>query len=180
MEIVDRTLLNETVATGADVVVRADLSNFHPVRGRITLNLTADGVLLAQRTVTVGVDARRSVYLGARFDTPGRYEIHLDGVSVGTVNVARATETATGSPTATRTPTSVSTRTLTPTLTPTTSGPEESPTEAPADSTPTDAAGGTVSIETTSGSGPGFGFGALIGTVAALAGWSAVRRERSD
>lgn len=169
-------------------MVKADLSNFNPYRGSITLNLTADRALLAQRTVTVGIDAQRTVHLRTRFDAPGRYEMRLEGEPVGTVTVVRPTETATESPRATRTPTSVPTRTSTPTSvptrtptpTPTPSGSGASTTGTPADPTPADVTDGAASVETTSGSGPGFGPVALFGAVAALAGWSAVRRERGD
>jgi len=95
VEITDRRLLNETVTTDSDVVVRVDLTNFDPARGRITLNLTADRTLVAQRTVTVGVDGRRTVDVRATLDGPGRYEIRLNGVSVGTVTVTTATDSPT-------------------------------------------------------------------------------------
>lgn len=176
VQIVDRTLLNGTVSPASDVVVRVGLSNLYPARGRITLNLTADRALATQRTVTVGVDEQRTALLRTRFDAPGRYEIRLNGVSVGTVRVLPATVTATERPTATRTPTSASTRTLTPTS-------ASSPGPSTGDSggsTPTSAGSGTASIETTSGSGPGFGVRVLIGAIGTLAGWSAVRRERSS
>jgi len=95
VEITDRRLLNESVTTGSDVVVRVDLTNFDPVRGRITLNLTADRTLVAQRTVAVGVDSRRTVDVRVTLDVPGRYEIRLNGVSVGTVTVTTATDSPT-------------------------------------------------------------------------------------
>ena len=98
MEITDRELLNGTVATGEDVVVRVDLANFYPARGRVTLNLTADGTLLTRRSVTVGVDERRTVYLRAVPSDPGRYDLRLDGVPVGTVTVTAAVESTTASP----------------------------------------------------------------------------------
>lgn len=101
MTITDRTLLNRTVTTGAPVVVRVDLSNFDPVRGRITLSLAANDTLVAQRSVAVGIDAERTVYLRTRFDSPGRYALDLDGVPVGTVSVRAA---GTGTPPATPTP----------------------------------------------------------------------------
>jgi hypothetical protein len=97
VEVEDRELLNGTVATGEEVVVRVDLSNFHPARGRITLNLTADGTVVARRTVTVGVDERRTVYLRAVPNDPGQYELRLDGVSVGTLTVTAADGSATAS-----------------------------------------------------------------------------------
>jgi hypothetical protein len=81
------------------VVVQVDLSNFDPVRGRITLNLTANRTVLAQRTVTVGVDTQRTVYLRTRFDSPGRYGLQLNDETVGNVLVtAVTTETPTVSP----------------------------------------------------------------------------------
>jgi hypothetical protein len=97
VEVEDRELLNGTVTVGEEVVVRVDLANFHPAQGRITLNLTADGTLVARKTVTVGVDERRTVYLRAVPNDPGRYELRLDGVSVGTVTVTAADGSATAS-----------------------------------------------------------------------------------
>lgn len=100
MEITDRRLLNDTVTTGEEVVVRVDLANHNPIRGRITLNLTANRSLVAQRTVTVGFDAQRTVHLRAVPRVPGRYEMRLDGVPIGTLEVtATATDTASRSPT---------------------------------------------------------------------------------
>lgn len=110
------------------MVVAVELANFDPVRGRITLNLTANRTLTAQRSVTVGMDARRTVYLQTTFDRPGRYRLRLNGDTVGSVLV-------TAPPTETPTVVPSPEPTLTPgTLTPTpigddTQGP--SPTSAP-------------------------------------------------
>jgi hypothetical protein len=90
VEITDQELLNESVAAGEEVVVRVDLANFHPARGEITLNLTTDFTLAAQRTLTVGVDERRTVYLRTVPDAPGEYDLRLNGVSVGTLTVTAA------------------------------------------------------------------------------------------
>jgi len=96
VEITDWRLLNQTVTTGTPVVVQADLANFDPVRGRITLALTANGSVVAQRTVAVGTDARRTVYLRTTFDRPGSYRLQLNGDAVGSVRVtALPTETPT-------------------------------------------------------------------------------------
>ena len=100
-------------------MVRVDLTNFHPVRGRITLNLTANRTLVAQKTVAVAVDGRRTVYLRTTFDIPGRYALRLGAAPVGTVEVT---------PAATGTPTTASGRSTesSPTVAPT---PEPAPTD---------------------------------------------------
>ena len=177
MTVADRALLNETVTTAAPVVVRADLENFYPARGSLTLNLTADGTLVAQRTVSVDVDGQRTVYLRAQFSTPGNYELRLNGVPVGAVIVASEPATTTGSPSATPTSTSTPTRTPTPTSAPSGSG---GSTAGSGGSTPNDTDDGPASIGTTGGSGPGFGIGALLGALVILTGWSLARHGRGD
>lgn len=170
VSIVNRMLLNETTTTDAAVVVQADLTNFYPARGHITLNLTTSSTLLTEQTVSVGIDAKRTVYLRAQVETPGRYELRLNGVSVGTVEVAPRAKTATNSPTITQTPSMKSTETRTP----------SEPKESTAGSTQTDTGARVTPVETTTGSGPGFGVRALLYAIVALMGWTASRRERSS
>ena len=152
MEITDRELLNETVPAGEEAVVRVDLQNFHPARGKITLNLTTDYTLVTSRTVTVGVDERRTVYLRTVPDTPGEYEIRLNDVSVGTLSVTAAEgspTTSTERPTESSSPTGTATETLVPTPG-STSTDGESPTEG------SEAGGSTAADrETAAGIGPG-------------------------
>jgi hypothetical protein len=112
VEITDRQLLNESVTTGEEIVARVDLVNFHPARGRTTLNLTAGGTLVAQRTVTLDVDERRTVYLRTVPDFSGEYELHVDGISAGTVTVTAADESPS---TSTDPPTGTSSETADPT-----------------------------------------------------------------
>ena len=94
-------LLNGTVRTGDPVVVRVALSNVDPVRGRTTLNLTADGAVLTDRTVAVAASSERSVLLRTRIATPGTYALALDDRDLGNITVTAA---ETPSPTAPTTP----------------------------------------------------------------------------
>lgn len=167
-EIAAQSLLNETATTEENVVVRVDLENFHPSRGTITLSLVANQTPINQRTVSLGMDAQRTVYLRTQFDDPGRYALQLNGLSVGTVTVSEVSETETGSPTPVRT------TTLTPPSTP-----SPSPTDSPAGATRTDGGNRSTSIPTTSGSGPGFGV-TIGATAMALTGWLVARRQKKD
>lgn len=127
-------------------MTRVELANFDPAAGRITLNVTNEGAVLAERTVTVGPSTERTVLLATRFRAPGTYDLSVNGEPVGSVTVRAPTGTptaVTATPTQTRTP--GRTETTEPTSTPT--GTTEPPTTEP----PT-----AVSPETT-GDGPGFG-----------------------
>jgi hypothetical protein len=100
VEVVDATLLNETVATDAGVVARVDLANNDPVRGTVSLNLTANGSTVTERSVAVAASTERTVFLRHEFDRPGTYEVSVNGVALGAVSVtAEATPTRTGTTT---------------------------------------------------------------------------------
>lgn len=68
-------------------MVRVDLANFDPARGRITLELAADGSVVAERTVAVGPSSERSVTLRTRFGDLGEYVLDVNGMDAGTVVV---------------------------------------------------------------------------------------------
>jgi hypothetical protein len=148
VSIVERVLLNDTVATGRPVVVQVDLRNVDAFQGRVTLTMTADGRVVAERTVSVAASADRTVFVANAFDTPGTYRLALNGVDVGSVVVegdAAPTETPppTTGPTATATPTPTTTATPTAAATPT-----ETPGQTPALPTGPDAPSGTEVILT--------------------------------
>jgi hypothetical protein len=147
VEITDRGLLNETVATDEVVVAQVDLANFDPVRGRTTLVLETDGSPRTEQTFAVGASTRRTVYLRTRFGSPGTYTLSVNGESVGEVTVEAAAPPA-QTPTATvvpGTPTPVPTELPPPTSSPTsTPGSTGGPIDSPAP-------------QTTSGDGSGFG-----------------------
>lgn len=164
MEITDRRLLNGTVTTGADVMVRVDLANFYPARGRIVLNLTANRTLVAQRTVAVGVDSRRTVTVRAEFDRPRRYRLRLNGVAVGVVTVRPA---PTASPTATPgRPSGTPSTTVAPTPAPTSSDRGPSVDEA---ATPGATRAGTGTVTPVSGPGEPTGTEAVVAAGMSLA-----------
>jgi hypothetical protein len=101
VEISDATLVQDTVPTGSQVVVRVDLANFDPARGTITLELAADGSVVAERTVAVGPSSERSVTLRTQFGDLGEYALDVNGMSVGTVVVTGEPSESTPSGTAT-------------------------------------------------------------------------------
>ena len=68
-------------------MVRVDLANFDPARGIITLELAADGSVVAERTVAVGPSSERSVTLRTRFGEPGEYALSVNGMNADTVVV---------------------------------------------------------------------------------------------
>jgi hypothetical protein len=88
-------LVRDTVQVGSPVTVRVDLANFDPARGTVTLELAADGSVVAERTVAVGASTERTVTIEARFDGPGEYALDVNGVDAGTVVVTEATSEAT-------------------------------------------------------------------------------------
>ena len=172
VDVTGRTLLNDTVDAGSDVVVRVELANYEPVRGRIELALAVDGSVAATREVAVGASSERTVFLGARLGTPGTYAVTVDGVEVGSVTVIG--EPAPNSPT----PDAAST----PDTTPTAGGPTGG---SPSTATPTVTAGPdatatpddpTTPAGTSSGSGAGFGPALALGALLA-AGLLASRRR---
>jgi PGF-CTERM protein len=146
VEITDRALLDDTVATGEQVFAQVELANFDPADGELTLTLTVDGSSAVERTVTVGASSRKTVHLRTRFGTAGTYELAINGESIGSVTVEADSPTPTVAP---------GTATRTPGPTPTTSPPAiPVPTEEP--STPTEAE------PTTEGDGAGFGVVAAV------------------
>jgi hypothetical protein len=151
VELRGATLLNGTAAVGEEVLVRVALANVDPVRGRIDLRLTADGEVLAERTVAVAASTDRTVLLRTTFETPGRYPLAVEDRSLGTLEVAAPTDTATPTP-ATRSPTVGAT--ATPTA-------EDVVTPRPTTAAPRST--------TTAGDGPGFGATGAALAVALLA-----------
>jgi hypothetical protein len=111
VEVEAAELLNESVTTDEAVVVRVDLANVDPASGRISLELTADGDVVAERTVSVAASSERIVYVRATLDSPGEYDIALNGEELGTVTVTEAAETPTRTPGDGVTPTQVATDT---------------------------------------------------------------------
>jgi hypothetical protein len=161
VEFADRVLLNDTVEAGRSIAVRVDLSNFDPSQGRITLNLTANGELVSQRTVAVAASSDRTLFVRHRFGEAGTYTLSLNGVELGSVTV---TPGPTGSPTRTPTPG------VTPEVTPT---PEPSPEVTPTpEATPTGTAGPTPTLPEGPGAPTGteviIGFVLVLGLLAAV------------
>ncbi|MEF8862479.1 MAG: right-handed parallel beta-helix repeat-containing protein [Haloarculaceae archaeon] len=151
VELQNATLLNGTVTTDEAVVVRVNLANFDPARGRITLNFTADGATHTERTVAVGASAERTVFLRTTFLTPGTYALAVNGDPLGSVVVTAAgTEPPAGTTppsTPTRSPTDGTGPTVTATPTDGTGPSTATGSPAPgADGTATPASDGTPAI----------------------------------
>jgi hypothetical protein len=140
VEVTDRTLLNESVVAGGEAVVAVDLVNYDPVDGDVALELAVDGTVVTDRTYGVSASSDRTVYLRTRLNSPGTYEVAVDGESLGTVEVTAATGTPTaGSGSTTSTTGSGSATTATPTATPAST---DTPTASARPPTP-DGSGGT-------------------------------------
>ena len=138
-------LLNESVTTGGEAVVRVDLANADPARGDLVLRLTANGTNVTDERVAVAASTERTVYVRTTFDSPGTYELALDGSALGALTVTTGTPTST--PSATSMPTAPPTATDESVVTPRPTTAEPAPT-------------------TTSGDGAGFGAVAAVLAVA--------------
>jgi hypothetical protein len=144
VELRSAELLNRTVVADEAANVRVSLANADPLRGHIVLNLTANGENVIENRVAVAASSERTVHIQTAFDSPGKYNLSINGHALGTLTVTEVTT----SPTA-----DLTTPTPTPTSTPTPT-PEEVVTPRPTTtaSTPT----------TTSGNGAGFGAAAAV------------------
>ena len=163
VEISGGALLNGSVSTGQPVVARVDLANPDPASGRIALRLHADGATVAERTVSVRASTERTVYLDARFGSPGTYALSVNGAPVGSVTVEASTTPAAtsmhGTPTA---------------------GPGTPVTPAgPPSGTAGTAVPGTATPRTTT-SGDGTGFGPVAALAALALGLALVAARRRD
>lgn len=166
VEIADRTLLNGSATTGTAVVARVDLVNYDPVRGTLSLTLTADGSTVAERSVAVAASSERTVLLRHAFDRPGGYELAVNGATVGTVAVA---EPATVTPAPTSTPA--------PTATPTPpTGTSTVGSTGTADGAATRTAPGTAEDRSAT-AGDGVGFGVPVALLALLVLGALRRRD---
>jgi hypothetical protein len=148
-------LLNESVTTDEPVVVRVDLANVDPASGRISLELTADGDVVAERTVSVAASSERTVYVRATLDSPGEYDIALNGEELGTVTVTEAAETPTRTPEDGVTPTPGDTPEVTDTV-------DVTPTDGVTPTTPPAGPGGPTGTELL------VGFVLVLGLLAAV------------
>jgi parallel beta-helix repeat protein len=104
VELIDATLVAETVAIGSDAVVEVRLSNANATVGRAVLALTADGTAVTERTVMLPGSSEATVALAHRFERPGTYALAVNDVPAGTLTVTGA-EMATPLPVEGMTPT---------------------------------------------------------------------------
>lgn len=143
-------LLNESVTAGGAAVVRVDLANTDPAQGDLVLRLSANGTNVTEERLAVAASTERTVYVRATFDSPGTYQLDLNGNALGALAVTGTTGTPTSTPTATSVPTATPTATDESVVTPRPTTAEPAPT-------------------TTSGDGVGFGAVAAILAVALAA-----------
>ena len=119
VQITDRTLLTESLVAGGEAVVEVTLANYDPASGDIALELTVDDSVVSSREVSVGASSGRTVRLRTTLNSPGTYELGVNGESAGTLEVsAAATSTPTPAATSTPTPTAAQSTTATPAPTP--------------------------------------------------------------
>jgi len=84
---IDATLLRDVVNPGTPVVVRVELPNYDPTSGHVTLELVADGSTVAARTVAVRASTERTVTLRGRLADTGEYDVDVNGLKIGPVEV---------------------------------------------------------------------------------------------
>jgi hypothetical protein len=89
---------DRTASVGEPVTVRTRIRNVGGADGSHRVRLSADGRLVAARTVTVAANGTRQVRFRHAFETPGRYRIAVDGRPVGRVAVRGTVEEAGGAP----------------------------------------------------------------------------------
>jgi hypothetical protein len=79
-----------TVVPGETVTVTATVSNSGTLAGDRTVSVAVDGVVVAERTVTVPAGESRTVGVPIARDETGRYTVTVDGVEAGSVDVVSA------------------------------------------------------------------------------------------
>lgn len=88
------------VEPGESTSIAVTLRNRGPVRETRRLVLRANGDAVATKTVTIRPERERTVSLAFGLDSPGVYELAVNGTDAGTVTVRESTETATTTETA--------------------------------------------------------------------------------
>ncbi|MCU4753676.1 right-handed parallel beta-helix repeat-containing protein [Halobacteria archaeon AArc-curdl1] len=81
------SLSTDEVVQGESVTVTAQVTNVGLADGELTIPLEVNGEVVANETVTLDVNESETVSITHELDEPGEFDVSIDGVSVGTVNV---------------------------------------------------------------------------------------------
>jgi PGF-pre-PGF domain-containing protein len=84
---------DETVLVGENVTVTATVENIGDSGGGFTLEYSRNGTQFASDRVTVSSETERHFNRSVSFDSPGAYEITVNGDTAGVVTVSRAVAT---------------------------------------------------------------------------------------
>lgn len=93
ISITDVTLVRSTISPGDAASIRVTVANTGDASGSRSLQLTGDGRAYVQTLVRLDGGERRTVTFDQAFESPGEYDLAVDGVSAGTLTVSAATTT---------------------------------------------------------------------------------------
>lgn len=133
------SLTQTAVTAGESVSLTVTAQNTGGADGTVTLNITADETVIDTSEVTVPAGGTVTSTIPLTIDTPGTYDIAVDGTTAGTLTVEPQATT-----------------------------PEPTPTDAPAD-TPADTPDETVDTTTEGAGSPGFDVAAAIVALLSIA-----------
>lgn len=91
-EIRDASIEKTTIAVGEEVEVRATVANVGGQEGTFTAELQVDGLSVETQDVRIAAGEETTVPFGYAFESPGRYEVSVNGVAVASVTVAPPAE----------------------------------------------------------------------------------------
>ncbi|OYR45037.1 CARDB domain-containing protein [Halorubrum sp. Hd13] len=82
-DVTEATVAPEAIDPGENVTVRTTLRNGGGAAGERTVTLTANGTPVASETVALDPNETATVAFDATFESPGAYDLAVDGTSVG-------------------------------------------------------------------------------------------------
>ncbi|WP_162524351.1 choice-of-anchor D domain-containing protein [Halobellus captivus] len=93
--VTDANLESTEIATGDSVDVTATVENTGSSSGTFTANLTVDGEVVSQESVTVDAGSSETVTFSQTFESAGSYDISVSGTTAGTLTVTEETSPTT-------------------------------------------------------------------------------------
>ncbi|MFC7314168.1 PKD domain-containing protein [Salinirubellus salinus] len=99
--VTDAQVGTDTLEAGESAAVMATVENRGSAAGTFTVNLTANGSIVATTAVDIAPNSTRTVTLEPGFETAGTYALAVGEQSAGAVRVVARQSTATPEPTAT-------------------------------------------------------------------------------
>lgn len=91
-ELVDTSINETTLAVGEAVELRATIANVGGREGTFTARLQVEDRTVETEELTIAPDESETALLVYVFDTPGQYELGLNGTSIDTITVERPAE----------------------------------------------------------------------------------------